>query len=184
MRALMTFVLGGLLVGIILIGFVAAENFFVVDRLLESPASTEYRREFQQRLEPLPDGEARIVLRYLSSELNRFYFRVWGGAEVLLTGLLLFLAARSRGPKDRALTIGAGAMFALSVLMTFYLTPQIVEVGRAIDFVPREPPPPEVGRFGMLHGAYSVLDLAKLLIGIWLTVRLVRRSPKVATRSD
>jgi hypothetical protein len=26
----------------------------------------------------------------------------------------------------------------------------------------------------MLHAAYSVLDLAKLLIGIWLTVRLVR----------
>jgi hypothetical protein len=174
MRALMTFLLGSLLAGIILIGFVAAENFFVVDRLLESPASTEFRREFQQKLAPLPDGEARIVLRYLSSELNRFYFRVWGGAEVLLGGLLLVLAVRSGN--DRTLAIGTGVMLALSLLMTFYLTPQIVDVGRAIDFVPRDPPPPEVRRFGMLHAAYSVLDLAKLLIGIWLTVRLVRRS--------
>jgi hypothetical protein len=45
-----------------------------------------------------------------------------------------------------------------------------------LDFVPRDPPPPQLGRFGMLHGAYSALDLIKLLIGIWLTVRLVRRS--------
>ena len=177
MRALMAFLLGCLLVGTVLIGFVAAENFFVVDRLLESPASTEFRREFQQRLAPLPDGEARVVLRYLSSELNRFYFRVWGGAEVLLAGLLLLLAARGgpKGAKDRTLTVGAGVLLALSLLMTFYLTPQIVDVGRAIDFIPRDPPPPELRRFGMLHAAYSVLDLAKLLLGIWLTVRVVRR---------
>lgn len=172
MRALMAFLLGSLLVGIILIGFVAAENFFVVDRLLEAPASTRFREELQQRLAPLPDGDARVVLRYLSSELNRFYFRVWGGAEVLLGAVLLGLAARSGN--DRTLTIGAGVMLALSLLMTFYLTPQLVDVGRAIDFVPRDPPPPELRQFGMLHGAYSVLDLAKLLLGIWLTVRLVR----------
>jgi hypothetical protein len=173
MRALMAFLLGSLLMGIVLIGFVAAENFFVVDRLLESPPSTEFRQEFQQRLAPLPDGEERVVLRYLSSELNRFYFRVWGGAEVLLGGVLLVLAVRSGN--DRALTIGAGVLLALILLMTFYLTPQIVEVGRAIDFVPRDPPPPELRQFGMLHATYSVLDLAKLLLGIWLTVRLVRR---------
>lgn len=177
MRALMAFLLGSLLVGIILIGFVAAENFFVVDRLLESPASTEFRQEFQQMLAPLPDGDARVVLRYLSSELNRFYFRVWGGAEILLGGLLLLFAARSGN--DRKFTIGAGVMLALSLLMTFYLTPQLVEVGRGLDFVPRDPPPPELRQFGMLHGAYSVLDLAKLLLGIWLTVRVVRR-PQIA----
>jgi hypothetical protein len=29
-----------------------------------------------------------------------------------------------------------------------------------------------------------VLDLAKLLIGIWLTVRLIRKKPKAATVSN
>ena len=173
MRALMAFLLGSLLVGMVLIGVVAAENFFMVDRLLESTGPAE----FHQKIAPLSDGDARVVLRYLSSELNRFYFRVWGGAEVLLGGLLLLLAARSgpKGSKDRRLTIGAGVMLALSLLMTFYLTPQLVEVGRGLDFAPRDPPPPELRQFGMLHGAYSVLDLAKLLLGIWLTVRLIRR---------
>ncbi len=173
MRALMAFLLGAWLVGMVLIAFVAAENFFEVDRLLASPPATEYRAELQKRLAPLAPGDARVALRYLSSEMNRFYFRVWGGAEIVLGGVLLLLAAR-RG-NDRTMTIGAGVMLALSFLMTFYLTPQLVEVGRGLDWVPRDPPPPELGRFGMLHGAYSALDLVKLLLGIWLTVRLVRR---------
>jgi hypothetical protein len=173
MRALMAFLLGAWLLGMVLIAFVAAENFFEVDRLLASPPATEYRAEFQNRLAPLAPGDARIALRFLSSELNRFYFRVWGGAEILLGGVLLALAAK-RG-KDRKLTIGVGGMLALSLLMTFYLTPELVEVGRALDFVPRDTPPPQLGRFGRLHGAYSALDLLKLLVGIWLTVRLVRR---------
>jgi hypothetical protein len=153
----------------ILIAVVAAENFFLVDRLLESPAP-----EFQQKIAPLADGDARVVLRYLSSELNRFYFWVWGAAEIVIGGVLLLLAAK--WGSDRKVTIGVGVMLALSLLMTLYLTPQLVEIGRGLDFVPRDPPPPQLGRFGMLHGAYSALDLIKLLIGIWLTVRLVRRS--------
>jgi len=51
---------------------------------------------------------------------------------------LLLLAAR-RG-NDRTMTIGAGVMLALSFLMTFYLTPQLVEVGRGLDWVPRDIP--------------------------------------------
>lgn len=169
MRALMGFLLGALLLGTVLVGFMAAENFFEVDRLLASPTPAE----FHQKIAPLAQGDARVVLRFVSSELNRFYFRVWGGAEVLLGAVLLALAARDG--RDRTFTIGAGVMLALSLFMTFYLATQLVEIGRAIDFVPREPPPPELRQFGMLHGAYSVLDLGKLLLGIWMTVRLVRR---------
>ena len=169
MRAMMALLLGCILIGTILVGFVAAENFFVVDRILASPSPAE----FHQKLTPLAEGDARVVLRFLSSELNRLYFRAWGGAEVILSGVLLILAVRSGS--DRKLTIGAGVMLALSLFMTFYLATQLVEVGRAIDFVPRDPPPPEVRQFGMLHGAYSALDLGKLVLGIWMTVRLVRR---------
>jgi len=91
----------------------------------------------------------------------------------LVTGPLLALAVKSG--RDRWFTRGVSAMLAVSLLMTFYLTPQVVEIGRVLDFVSRDPPPPELGRFGALHAAYSVLDLLKLLLGIWLTIRLVRR---------
>ena len=180
MRAMMSFLLGCILIGTILIGFVAAENFFVIDRILESPNPAE----FHQKLAPLAEDDARIVLRFLSSELNRLYFRAWGGGEILLSGVLLILAMRSgpNGSKDRKLTIGAGVLLAMSLFMTFYLATQLVEVGRAIDFVPRDPVPPEVRQFGMLHGAYSVLDLGKLAVGIWMTV-LLARSPASTPRA-
>ena len=47
-------------------------------------------------------------------------------------------------------------------------------VGRALDFVPREPAPPALPAFGRLHAAYTLLDLAKLLVGVWMAVALVR----------
>lgn len=168
MRTVMALLLGGWLLGTLLVAGVAAENFFMVDRLLASHSSAE----FQQKVAPLPPGEARVVLRYLSSELNRFYFRVWGGVELVLGCALLALAMKHG--KNRRLTIGLSLMLALGLLMLFYITPQLVEIGRGLDFVPRDTPPPELARFGSLHAAYSVLDLVKLLLGIWVAVVLIR----------
>ena len=168
MRTVMTLLLGGWLLGTLLVAGVAAENFFMVDRLLQSPSPNE----FQQKIAPLPPGEARVVLRYLSSELNRFYFWVWGGMELGLGGVLLALAMKNG--KNRRVTIGLSLMFALGLLMLFYITPQLVEIGRGLDFAPRNPPPPELARFGLLHAAYSILDLCKLLLGIWVAVGLIR----------
>lgn len=50
------------------------------------------------------------------------------------------------------------SMFALVLVLTLYVTPELVSLGRALDFVPRDPPPPEMGRFRILHGASTGLD--------------------------
>jgi hypothetical protein len=60
------------------------------------------------------------------------------------------------------------------VLMTVWLQPQITSIGRSLDFVPRDPPPPAFGRFWALHGAYTALELGKLLVGIVVTVWIGR----------
>jgi hypothetical protein len=72
---------------------------------------------------------------------------------------------------------GLGILLAITIAMAFYLTPQIIAVGRPLDFVPREPAPPALVQFGRLHAAYSILDLGKLLIGIWMAVIFVRSGP-------
>ena len=168
MRTVMALLLGGWLLGTLLVAGVAAENFFMVDRLLQPPSPSE----FQQKIAPLPPGDARVVLRYLSSELNRFYFRVWGGVELVLGGALLALAIKNG--KNRHVTIGLSLMFALGLLLLFYITPQLVEIGRGLDFARRDQPPPELAQFGRLHAAYSILDLCKLMLGIWVAVGLIR----------
>ena len=60
--------MGAWLMGTAFLWVVATENFRRVDAVLDGP-----RPEFHQRLEPLPAGEARVVLRFLASELNRVF---------------------------------------------------------------------------------------------------------------
>ena len=165
----MALLLGGWLVGTVVVGAVAAENFFMIDRLLDS---TESPRQFLNDAAQLPPGEARVMMRHLASELNRFYFQAWEWIELVLGGTLLVLATRKL--KSRKLTIGFAVMLGITLLMRFYLTPGLVEVGRLLDFAPRTPPPPGLAYFGFLHATYSTLDLVKLLIGIWVAVVLVR----------
>ena len=161
--------LGGWLVGTVVVGAVAAENFFIVDRLLNS---TESSRQFLNDAAKLPPGEARLILRHLAAELNRFYFQAWEWIELVLGGTLLVLATRKL--KSRKLGIGFAVMLGITLLMRFYLTPGLILVGRPLDFAPQNPPPPGLSYFGLLHATYSTLDLVKLLVGIWVAVVLVR----------
>ena len=170
MRTVIAFLLGAWMLGTVLLGGVASENFFMIDRLLDS--SSRSHPSFQKDAAQLPPGEARVMLRYVSSELNRFYFNVWGWFELGLASLAVLLAVR--GSLPRRFTIGLGLMLMLVAVMTLYVTPRITEVGRGLDFVPRNPAPPSLAQFGVLHAAYSFMDLAKLGIGIWLGALLMR----------
>ena len=172
MRTAIALLLGAWMVGTVVVGGVAAENFFLIDRLLPPTSSIPPNTAFQKDAAQLPPGEARQMLRYLSSELNRFYFNVWGWMELVFGTLALALAVK--GLKQRKFTIGFSILLALTAVMTLYITPRIIVVGRSLDYVPRVPAPPGLAEFGMLHGAYSILDLLKLLAGIWMAVALVR----------
>jgi hypothetical protein len=167
-RTAVALLLGAWLTGTIVVGFVAAENFFTVDRLLASADTPEFHRDAAA----LPPGEARVMLRHLSSELNRYYFRIWGYAELVFGALVLWLSMR--GLRQKKFVIASSIMLAIVVIMAVYITPRITVVGRALDFLPRNTPPLGMAEFGMLHGAYSTLDLIKLLIGLWMAVLLVR----------
>jgi len=61
-------------------------------------------------------------------------------------------------------------MFALLLAQRFWITPEIVRIGRLIDFAPQAP---ERQTFWMFHGAYSAVELTKLALGIFLSGRLV-----------
>ena len=64
--------MGAWLMGTVFLWVIATENFRRVGAVLSSPHS-----EFHQRLEPLPAGEARVVLRFLASELNPIVSMPW-----------------------------------------------------------------------------------------------------------
>src|SRR5262245_7594948 len=147
--------MGAWLMGTICMSIVATENFYTIDRLLAARANPA----FASAVDRLGSPVSRDLLRYLSSELNRLYFQMWNVAQIVLGGIALWLVA---GRARR----GVMAMLAIVVVMLAYLTPAIVSLGRSLDFVPRDPSPPGMQRFWILHAAYTSLEMIKLFVGV------------------
>ena len=155
-------VLGAWVMGSICMSIVATQNFYTVDRLLASPSSAA----FGGMVKTLGPPAARELLRFLASELNRLYFQTWNVTQIVLgVGALWLLGARPSGSSRSAVKCVV-AMLAVVLLMFVYLTPAIVSLGRELDFVPRDPAPPGMSRFWVLHAAYTSLEMLKLAVGL------------------
>jgi hypothetical protein len=152
--------MGCWLTGTLAMAVVATQNFYTIDRLLEAQPNPV----FQKDIEKLGADESRQLLRYLSSELNRLYFQYWNLAELVIGIATLWLAVRL--PEANAVKWHIVAMLGIVLFLTAVITPQVVSVGRALDFVPRDPPPPGLRTFGLLHAAFTLLDVVKLILGI------------------
>lgn len=147
--------LGAWLMGSVAMIMVATRNFRLVDQLLLVLPNADFR-ELVERWGAAP---VRDMLRYLSSELNREYFQSWNVAQLVLGGAALFLIPR----RSWAWNVLAASML-IVIVMLAYLSPRIIEVGRSLDFVPRDPPPPQLATFWRLHVAYTVLEIVKLIL--------------------
>ncbi len=165
-----TFCLGVWVMGTVCVSIVAMQNFYTIDRLLDGPSHAT----FAAFVEDAGREDARNVLRYLSSELNRLFFQLWNVAQLGLGGVVLWLVWGLRSPAALRLRWMLLAMLAVVVVLTVGITPQILAIGRSIDFVPRDPPPPAVATFGVLHAAYTLLELAKCAAAAVAALWLVR----------
>ena len=151
------FILGAWTMGSICMSVVATENFYTIDRLLESSTKPAFYAAAQK----LGHAPTRDLLRYLSSELNRLYFQGWNVMQLALGAAAFWLVGR-----EPSIRRGLLVMIAIVVLMLAYLTPQIVTLGRSLDFVPRDPAPPGMQKFWILHAAYTSLEMLKLVVGL------------------
>ena len=175
--------MGAWLAGTVCMSIVATENFYTIDRLLAGSPNGSFTAAVQQ----LGPPQARDLLRYLSSELNRLYFQMWNVAQLVLGVLVLWLVAGSsqQDPASaRRVVRGVIAMLAIVVAMLVWLTPSIVSLGRSLDFVPRDPAPPGMQRFWVLHAAYTSLEMLKLVVGIVVTWWIAKSFPVGGSRNQ
>jgi hypothetical protein len=147
----------------------ASASFRTVDRLL----GPEARPELQARLAPLSPSDRRTILRHVAAESNRWMFRTWTLAEMLL-GALLVAASWRLGTVPRALALVAAAAV---LAQAFGLAPAIAQLGRSLDFVPRPLPPADGRHFGLLHASYMLADLVKAGALIAAAALIARRLP-------
>ena len=167
-RGAAVFCLGLWVRGTVCVSVVATQNFYTIDRLLADAPQPR----FDEVVEQVGDDVARNFLRYLSSELNRLFFQYWNYAQFLIGGVAIWLVLGL--PDGARLKWSLGVMLAILVVLTFVVTPPIISVGRGLDFVPRDPPPTSLATFGILHGAYTSLEMIKAAIGLWVGYRLSR----------
>lgn len=151
---------------------VAPTNFRLIDALLEASSNDSFRT-LVDRFGSTP---ARELLRYLASELNRAFFLRWNVAQLALGAASCALSWRLGLERRVRLALLAATLLVVALLGVF--TPLIIQLGRSLDFVPREPAPPELARFQLLHVAYTGIELIKLacvgLGAFWL----LRRRPR------
>jgi hypothetical protein len=168
-RRLACFLLGTWLAGGLFMATVATQNFRSVDRLLAKPAPPA-----RQQVDKLGRDSARSLLRYQVSEQNRLYFETWGLVESAI-GLVLLLVLLFGSTEATFTLLLALLMLLIALLQRFVLTPEIVILGRVIDFVPAAQPSPERSHFWMLHATYSSIEVLKWGLGFVLTGRLLFR---------
>ncbi|HUE25064.1 MAG TPA: hypothetical protein VMQ86_25495 [Bryobacteraceae bacterium] len=170
-RRFACFLLGLWLGGGLFMDMVATQNFRSVDRLLAKPAQPA-----AQRLEKL-GTDARVLLRHHVSEQNRWYFEAWGLIETGIGAALLLTLLFGSTEKNFSLLLCL-LMLLVAILQRFALTPQMVFLGRIIDWIPIDQPSPERTRFWMLHNAFIGLELLNWALGFFLTAKLLFRSRK------
>lgn len=166
------FLLGTWVAGSLIVSVVASQNFYTIDTLLSEMTNTSFR-DVVLRLGP---QDARDMLRYLSSELNRLYFQLWNVMQLVIGAVTLRLVWAA--PVARAARWIVLAMLGVVMLMLLWLGPEITAVGRGLDFVPRDPSPPALERFGMLHAAYATLEVLKGIAGLVVAAMLARADGK------
>ena len=167
-RGLLLFLLGAWCGATVFMWLVATQNFAVATKLLEAPSS-----DFASAASPLAADNLRLVLRHQASEVNRLMFDGWGLVQVPLAAVALALAWRLRPGKF--LLVAIGVMLLITLFLQFYAVPETIRLGRLMDFVPRDPPPPEATAFWRLHGAYTGLDMLKFLLGLGAALMLPRK---------
>lgn len=177
-HSLLAFILGCWLGGSVLMGAVVAYNFAGVNDLFQRNPKLAQQAGFNPQD---TDAKKASLLWVHSAELNRVFFHAWNRAQIVLGALALVLAIAARA---RRLPIALLALaLALVIVTHFGLEPQIVELGRQLDFLPRTPPPPMLESFQQAHRVYFTAEIARfclLLVACALLLLTAPRPPRSA----
>ena len=170
-RRLTALLLGAWLGGSILTDVAVTQNFRTVDRFLEAPGNPGTSAQ----LNAAGRARERVILRRNAAEENNWIFLNWERFEFALGGGLFLLLLFGDRPQILMLALSLIMLAAIAV-EHFLLTPGITDLGRVIDDLPTTDP--RYGKFWILHGFYSGLDILKMLVGFGLAARMIiRRKP-------
>jgi hypothetical protein len=166
-RRFASLLLGVWLGGSVFMIVVATTNFSMVDTVMHSN-----NKQVQIQIESLTPNGARMLLRYLASEMNRFFFASWEWGQILIGSVLLVIMVFTTSGNRTAIFLSSG-MLLLVLVMHFSLTPEITSLGRVIDYIPVERMTEERVQFWKYHRVYSIFEVTKIVLGVLLSAWLL-----------
>jgi hypothetical protein len=148
------------------IAWTTVESLHSVDRLLARPDAVA-RIEVKE----LGPAHARLLLDYEAAEMTRSQLETWEIAQILLGGFFfLFLLF---GTSERKLSLLLALLMILAVMIErFLITPELVSLGRANDFVAAIGAADRT-RIVMLRSVYLMVEVFKWGCGAVLAAKLV-----------
>ena len=117
-----------------------------------------------------------MLLRFHAAEQTRTQFETWELTQVVL-GLLLIAVLYLGTHVSRYIVALCGIMLLIVGFVHFVVTPELIWIGRTLDFVPNG----SRRRIWTLYGLYAGLDLVKLLLAVIIVGYLFRfksRAPR------
>jgi hypothetical protein len=169
-RRLACLLLGAWLAGGIWIAWVTRQNTATVHRALESPPPAVLLDS-----KTLGPPAVRMLLSYLASEQNRFYYESWETAQIVLgTFFFFFLLFGTR--EDKYSLLIPLLMLIITVGQRFVATPEMISLGRTVDFIPESAHTVSMVRLRVVETGYTAAELLKAALGLLLAARLILTS--------
>lgn len=167
-----SFLLGAWLISTVFMVFVASGNFHIM--------KPENLRDAAEIYKAIPEAKRAAAIKHGANELNYFFFFYYNWAQFVM-GLLVLASAWAANLRSRVFWGLGVASLLIALSSAAYFTPLITELGRQIEFMPRDPMPDEVKRFGMIHGMNFLLEFFKCALLAGATAVVVRaESPAAA----
>ena len=166
---MISFVLGLWLAGMGMVAYVAPLSLRTVESVMTVPP-----HEASKWIDVLGKEKVRTLLLHGSSEVNRSLFEFWGNVDLVVCGFLFVAVVMNKSGK--VLIILSGVLFLLGTASAFLLTPQMVAVGRQLDFRVVFPVPQELIQFTALQNMYFGVGLVRILTVGTMVGLLLHRS--------
>jgi hypothetical protein len=166
-RRIACFLLGAWFAGCLVVALLGIQSPGAAERVLMNLTPSA-----AAQLHSIPPAQARALLRYAAAESNRARLERWDTVQ-LLGGIAFFvflLFATREGKWSLAMVLW---MVAMVLLQMFYLTPQLTDIGRLVDFAPAASAFGDRSKVWVLQNAYFLVEASKWAAGLALAAKLV-----------
>ena len=130
-------------------------------------------QRMQQIIFTLTEAEKKSLFFYAANELNRYFIYDWGIVQLLLGAMILGVLALARQEKWQ---IALSATMLLCALASYFLlVPQLIVLGRNLDFAASDQLATERRQYNSIFLFYTILDVVTMLLGFALTSLILKR---------